>query len=59
ISGIIFFSEFAPEGFNAIAWSLWYNLTYLGAEAAVTMVVLAVPAVRKMIDNFAKELKTD
>lgn len=49
LSGIVFFGEYAPEGFNAISWSLWYNLTYLAAEAALTVAVLMIPSVRRTI----------
>jgi thiamine transporter len=45
ISGIVFFGSYAPAGFNAVTWSLWYNLTYLGVEGAITVVVLSIPAV--------------
>jgi len=46
LSGIIFFGAYAEPGFNAVTWSLWYNLTYLGVEAAITTAILLVPAVR-------------
>lgn len=46
LSGIIFFGMYAPEGFNAVTWSLWYNVTYLGAEGIFTVILLAVPAFR-------------
>ncbi|MEI3503054.1 MAG: energy-coupled thiamine transporter ThiT [Anaerovoracaceae bacterium] len=41
LSGVIFFGEYAPEGFNALTWSLWYNATYLAVEGAVTVAVMA------------------
>lgn len=50
-SGVIFFSAYAPENFNGLTWSLWYNLTYLGVEAAITVIVLLVPAVRSTIEK--------
>ncbi|HZK88165.1 MAG TPA: energy-coupled thiamine transporter ThiT, partial [Anaerovoracaceae bacterium] len=49
LSGIVFFGQYAPEGFNAVTWSIWYNLTYLGAEAVLTTLVLSIPNVRKII----------
>ena len=49
LSGIVFFGQYAPEGFNAITWSLWYNITYLGVEAVLTVAVLLIPAVRQAI----------
>jgi len=51
LSGFIFFSAYAPENFNGLTWSLWYNLTYLGAEAAMTVIVLLVPTVQKTLDK--------
>jgi thiamine transporter len=51
LSGVIFFSAYAPENFNGLTWSLWYNLTYLGVEAAMTVVVLFVPAVRNTLEK--------
>jgi thiamine transporter len=56
LSGVIFFGEYAPEGFNAWTWSLWYNLTYLAAEGAITLIVINIPAVRNMFSNFKAQL---
>lgn len=47
ISGWIFFGAYAWEGWNPIAYSLVYNGIYIFAEAAITLVILAIPAVRK------------
>lgn len=51
LSGTIFFGEYAPEGFNALAWSLWYNLTYLAVEGIITVVLLCIPQVRNTFDR--------
>lgn len=51
LSGIVFFGAYAPENFNAVTWSVYYNITYMGAEALLTLAVLAVPAVRKSIER--------
>lgn len=56
LSGVIFFGEYAPEGFNAWTWSLWYNLTYLAAEGAITLIVINIPAVKNMFNNFKVQL---
>lgn len=56
LSGVIFFGEYAPEGFNAWTWSLWYNLTYLAAEGAITVLVLFIPAVKNMFQNLRSQL---
>lgn len=54
LSGMIFFGEYAPEGFNAITWSLWYNATYLAVEGAITVALLCIP----QINNMFARLKT-
>lgn len=55
LSGIIFFGQYAPEGFNAFTWSVYYNITYLGVEGALTVAVLCIPAVRKSIEQLKKQ----
>lgn len=56
LSGVIFFGEYAPEGFNAWTWSLWYNLTYLAAEGLMTIIILNIPAVRNMFQNLKAQM---
>ena len=46
LSGVIFFGYYAPEGWGVMAYSAVYNGTYIFVEAAITIVLLAVPAVR-------------
>lgn len=46
LSGLIFFAAYAEgSGMSAPVYSLAYNGSYLGCEAAMTLVVLAIPAV--------------
>ena len=56
ISGVVFFGEYAPENFNALTWSLWYNITYLAVEGIMTIVVINIPAVKKMFERFKAQL---
>lgn len=56
LSGIIFFGAYAPEGFNAVTWSIYYNITYLGTEGILTLVVLSIPAVRKSIGQLKNQI---
>ncbi len=56
LSGIIFFGQYAPEGFNAVTWSIYYNITYLGVEGALTVAVLCIPAVKKAIDQLKRQV---
>ena len=56
LSGVIFFGEYAPENFNALTWSLWYNITYLAVEGVMTVIVINIPAVKNMFDNLKVQL---
>lgn len=48
LSGLIFFASYAKgTGMSAPVYSLAYNGSYLGCEAAMTLIVLAIPAVNK------------
>ncbi len=47
ISGWIFFGEYAWDGWAPLPYSLAYNACYIFAEAAITLILLAIPAVRK------------
>ncbi len=49
ISGWIFFGAYAWEGWGAFTYSLAYNAIYIFAEAAVTLIIIAIPAVKKAI----------
>ncbi|MEW6723456.1 MAG: energy-coupled thiamine transporter ThiT [Bacillota bacterium] len=40
LSGVIFFSSYAPEGMSGSVYSAVYNLQYLGPELIISLVVL-------------------
>ena len=46
ISGWIFFGAYAWDGWAPLPYSLAYNGSYIFAEAIITVIILAVPAVR-------------
>ncbi|WP_303857389.1 energy-coupled thiamine transporter ThiT [Aminicella lysinilytica] len=56
VSGIVFFGAYAPANFNSVTWSLWYNLTYLGVEAAITVVVISLPPVKKALKGLKSQI---
>ena len=56
LSGWIFFGEYAPENFSALTWALWYNLTYVGGEGILTLIVINIPPVRKMFERMREQL---
>ncbi|MBR1771033.1 MAG: energy-coupled thiamine transporter ThiT [Lachnospiraceae bacterium] len=47
LSGYLFFGTYAWDGWGALPYSLVYNAIYIFAEAAVTVVILLLPPVRK------------
>lgn len=51
LTGFIFFYMYAPKGMNAFVYSLRYNATYIVPEAAVTIVILFIPAVQKALSE--------
>ena len=51
LSGVIFFGSYAPEGFNSVTWSLWYNATYLGIEGLITSILLSIPKIKNMFER--------
>ena len=56
LSGVIFFGSYAPEGFSALTWSLWYNITYIAAEGAATIIVINFPPVKKMFERLKAQI---
>lgn len=56
LSGVIFFADYAPKGWKPVPYSLAYNGTYLGVEAALTLVVLVVPQVVNALGFVKKRL---
>ena len=59
LSGCIFFGAYAPEGFNAVTWSLFYNITYLGAEGIISVILLCIPPVRKMFERLKYQIDSN
>ncbi len=55
ISGVVFFAQYAPEGKNAVVYSVTYNGLYLLTECIITLVVLCIPQVMIIIIKLKKE----
>ena len=52
LSGVIFFGYYAADyGMSAPVYSLVYNGSYIGAEAVLTFVLLAIPSVQKGLSH--------
>ncbi len=55
LSGYVFFAEYAPEGMNALLYTLLYNLTYILPELIATLVVLQLPAIQNAISQVKRQ----
>ena len=51
LSGYVFFSSYAPQGWYPLNYSIWYNFSYIGAEGALTVALLLIPIVRNTLEK--------
>lgn len=58
LSGYIFFGMYAPETWNPALYSAAYNISYIGAEALLTVIVLSLPPVKKGIEAITLQAKS-
>ena len=49
MSGYIFFAYYAWEGWNPAAYAAVYNLSYIGIEGAITLVLISLPPVKNAL----------
>ena len=54
LSGCIFFASYAWEGWAPLPYSMAYNGIYIFAEAALTILVLLLPPVKKALGSVKK-----
>lgn len=54
ISGWIFFGTYAWEGWAPLPYSLAYNACYIFAEGAITLAILAIPAMKNAFARVKK-----
>lgn len=57
LSGLIFFSYYFPQGVNPVLYSVIYNGIYIGAEAAITLIVISCAPVAKAM-KIIKDMAT-
>lgn len=55
ISGFVFFASYAPDGMNAVVYSLAVNGLIIGTETLICAVVSAVPQIKSATKRIAKE----
>jgi thiamine transporter len=51
LSGWLFFGMYAWEGWNPLPYSLVYNGIYIFSEAAVTILLIALPPVKRALEQ--------
>ena len=54
LSGYIFFAYYAWEGWNPAAYSAVYNLSYIGIEGIITLILISLPPVRNALQAVKK-----
>ena len=57
VSGLIFYTTYAGnlyDNFVAISAVLIYNASYVLTEGVITLILLALPPVRKMLENIKR-----
>jgi len=57
LSGLVFFSDITGMGLvPAMIFSLTYNITYIGPEMIVTLIIISLPSMRHAIDMVTKTI---
>ena len=52
ISGYVFFSEYTPETWNPIVYTVVYNGSYVFTECVLTIIFISISHVKKLIESF-------
>ncbi len=47
VSGVFFFSQYAPKGMNVLVYSAVYNASYMLPEAVITLIVIGLILARE------------
>ena len=54
LSGYIFFAYYAWDGWNPAAYSAVYNLSYIGIEGVITLILISLPPVKNALVSVKK-----
>ena len=49
VSGVVFFAEYAPKGQSPLVYSLTYNISYLGVEGIITLILISLAPVSQAL----------
>ena len=55
ISGIVFFSSYAPEGMSPIIYSLTVNGSLIGAECLICLLIAKLLPIRRLLDSMGQQ----
>lgn len=55
ISGAIFFASYAPEGMNPLWYSIVYNISYLGPDLLLCILISLVPQFKNAIEKIRQQ----
>lgn len=50
LSGTVFFAEYAPADQTALAYSLIYNISYLGPDTLICILIACIPGISRIVD---------
>ena len=54
LSGYVFFSEYTPEGWVPIVYTVVYNASYIFTECILSIVLINIKYVKNMIEKFKR-----
>ena len=57
VAGFVFFGQFAFDGWRPLPFSMIYNASYIFPEMVITLIILAIPPVRRAIERVRIEAK--
>ncbi len=58
IGGYIYWMDYMPDNFPkaiTVLYPIVYNMSYIGAEMVITIIVLLVPSMRKVLETIKKQ----
>ena len=55
-SGYVFFSEYAPEAWNPLVYTITYNASYIFTECVLSLVFISIGQVNRLLEQFKQRL---
>lgn len=57
ISGYVFFSEYTPEGWNPIVYTMAYNASYIYGECILSIILINLKPIKNLIERFKSSVR--